>query len=338
MRASIEHILLPLSLFGAVEAAACTSTKATNNTGASACTGVRPRVPWTSLTEDEKNAYIAADLCLINMPSKSKFEGAVTRWDDLQWPHVAQSSAVHFTGAFLPFHRYYMTAHERMIKDECGYTGRMPYWDELADIDDISSSDLWNYFGGNGSGDDHCFTDGPFANLTLRWLTNGSTSDHCLTREFNQTAFEGTKQSNIDKCLAISNYTDAWECYNGGTHTGGHLGVNGTMTDGTLSPGDPVFFLHHSWLDLLFWNWQKEDLPARYYDMGGPDQPTFVANTEQRGLESIWTDYFGDGGNTTTLNHRLNMVDLYPNITIGDVMDLNGDVICSEYLSAEEAG
>jgi tyrosinase len=83
--------------------------------------------PRTSLTSDEKDAYIAADLCLINAPSKLGIEGAVTRWDDLQWPHVVQSATVHDVGAFLPFHRYYMTAHERLIKDECGYTGRMPY-------------------------------------------------------------------------------------------------------------------------------------------------------------------------------------------------------------------
>lgn len=50
----------------------------------------------TSLTEDEKNAYIAADLCLINAPSKLNITGAVTRWDDIQWPHVVQTATVHF--------------------------------------------------------------------------------------------------------------------------------------------------------------------------------------------------------------------------------------------------
>lgn len=44
------------------------------------------------------------------------------------------------------------------------------------------------------------------------------------------------------------------------------------------------------------------------------------------------TDYFGDGGNVTTLNHNLWMAGLIPNVTVGDVMDLGGEVICAEYL------
>lgn len=50
----------------------------------------------TSLTQEEKTAYIQADLCLINAPSKGEIPGAVTRWDDLQWPHVVQTDSVHF--------------------------------------------------------------------------------------------------------------------------------------------------------------------------------------------------------------------------------------------------
>lgn len=46
-----------------------------------------------------------------------------------------------------------------------------------------------------------------------------------------------------------------------------------------------------------------------------------------------FTDYFGDNGNITTLNHNLYMTELYPNVTIADVMDLHGDVICSEYIN-----
>ncbi|KAL5374143.1 hypothetical protein DPSP01_012150 [Paraphaeosphaeria sporulosa] len=103
----------------------------------SKCTEIRARVPWTALTSHEKTAYINADFCLINAPAKSGFEGAVTRWDDIQWPHVVQSATVHNVGAFLPFHRYYLTAHEHLIRTECGYTGRMPYCNEFAAVKPI---------------------------------------------------------------------------------------------------------------------------------------------------------------------------------------------------------
>lgn len=43
-------------------------------------------------------------------------------------------------------------------------------------------------------------------------------------------------------------------------------------------------------------------------------------------------DYDGDSGNVTTLNHNLWMVDLISNHTIREVMDLQGDVICAQYV------
>lgn len=43
-------------------------------------------------------------------------------------------------------------------------------------------------------------------------------------------------------------------------------------------------------------------------------------------------DYDGDAGNVTTLNHTLWMVGLIANATVGDVMDLRGDLICAEYV------
>lgn len=130
------------------------------------------------------------------------------------------------------------------------------------------------------------------------------------------------------------------------------------MVDGTLSPGDPVFYLHHAWLDKLWWEWQKLDLPNRYTDMGGtnlpfagtqpggpgaggngtalPSAPGVPKNPSGKiyGTEAAFTDYFNDnGGNITTLNHTIYMAEIYPNLTIADLMDLNGDVVCSEYIN-----
>lgn len=105
------------------------------------------------------------------------------------------------------------------------------------------------------------------------------------------------------------------------------------MGDPTYSPGDPLFYLHHSYLDKLWWEWQKLDYPARLTDMGGPNLPALTPpGTVWPGPEV--TDYFGDGGNTTTLNHVLWMVGLEPNVTIADVMNLNGELICYEYLDS----
>ncbi|KAI0470098.1 amino acid transporter [Xylariaceae sp. FL0804] len=304
----------------------------------SSCAAVGERVPWTNLTATEKSDYIQADLCLMSLPSTSGVEGAVTRWDDLQWPHIIQTITVHNVGAFLPFHRYYMTVHERMVREECGYTGRMAYWDEVGELetlDSIADSELWSteYFGGNGSGDENCITDGPFVNLTLRFNQDGSATEKCLTRIFSQSQFSTAAQDNIDECNAIDNYTEAWDCWSRDPHSAGHGGVGGIMSDATLSPGDPVFYLHHSYLDKLFWEWQNIDIESRLTDMGGPNIPAGENPRRSDYPGPEYTDYFGDGGgNVTTLNHTLFMTGLYANLTIGDVMDLNGAEICAEYL------
>jgi len=119
------------------------------------------------------------------------------------------------------------------------------------------------------------------------------------------------------------------------------------------SPGDPLFWLHHTWLDKVFWDWQARDLPARLTDMGyiniqgpvedvGLPQPFPWEPTWSPPFESLfplpsspreWEIPVGDGGgNVTTLSHVLNMFGVIPNATIRDVMDIRGGLLCYEYL------
>lgn len=41
------------------------------------------------------------------------------------------------------------------------------------------------------------------------------------------------------------------------------------MFDPIASPGDPLFYLHHTWLDKIWADWQVRDLPKRLTEMGG---------------------------------------------------------------------
>lgn len=41
------------------------------------------------------------------------------------------------------------------------------------------------------------------------------------------------------------------------------------MLDPIASPGDPIFYLHHTYLDKVWWGWQALNLPARLSDMTG---------------------------------------------------------------------
>jgi tyrosinase len=78
------------------------------------------------LTNAEKKAYLDAELCLMNTPAELDLRGARTVFDELQSIHVNIAQIAHFVGAFLPFHRYFMWAHEYKLETVCGYTGAQP--------------------------------------------------------------------------------------------------------------------------------------------------------------------------------------------------------------------
>ena len=41
------------------------------------------------------------------------------------------------------------------------------------------------------------------------------------------------------------------------------------MQNPISSPGDPIFYLHHTYLDKLWWTWQSRNLSARLTDISG---------------------------------------------------------------------
>nr|XP_023892036.1 tyrosinase-like protein orsC [Quercus suber] len=56
-----------------------------------------------------------------------------------------------------------------------------------------------------------------------------------------------------------------------GIHAGGHAGTGGDMSDFFASSNDPIFWLHHGMVDLLWTTWQARDPPHRQYALNGTD-------------------------------------------------------------------
>ena len=51
---------------------------------------------------------------------------------------------------------------------------------------------------------------------------------------------------------------------------GGHYGVGGDPEgDFIVSPGDPIFYLHHAQIDRVWWIWQQQDLDTREFAISG---------------------------------------------------------------------
>lgn len=245
-------------LSGLLVAFSCTQAHLVPRQDTETCTSLNRRKSWcvscsnpglntsadlhsrTALTSEEKQAYIEAELCLIDSPPKTgTIEGAITRWDELHYSHIVQTNVVHDTGSFLPWHRLYMRAHEILLQTECNYTGAQPYWDELSTTEDIAAGITFNEsavfdpdtgFGGTGTGDDLCVTDGPFANLTLHMNRTSNYADYCLSRDFSPTSIQNGNSTYVDACFASANYSEAWQCYKSKPHTAGHAAIGGTVS------------------------------------------------------------------------------------------------------------
>ncbi|KAL4866978.1 hypothetical protein BDV12DRAFT_198707 [Aspergillus spectabilis] len=303
------------------------------------CTSLNQRKSWTALTTLEKAEYILAERCLMKHPPVvGTIEGAQTVWDELHHTHIWQGNYIHYVGHFLPWHRYLVRTHELLLQRLCGYTGAQPYWDEVTDwesgpLHEASIFDPVFGFGGDGVGEERCIQDGPFRDATLRMRAGGN-EEYCIGREFNESVFEWASRAHIEECFAIPDYTTAWECYNLYLHSAGHAAVGGVMFNPIESNGDPIFYLHHAYLDRLWWQWQQADPGRRLSDIGGPNVPPqeILGTVGLSAPSPTVVDYAGDAGDTTTLNHVLWVHGMVPNVTIAEVMDLGGDVICAEYL------
>jgi hypothetical protein len=59
----------------------------------------------------------------------------------------------------------------------------------------------------------------------------------------------------------------------------------------------------------------------------------YISSTELNNVTDSLLDYDGDtGGNMTTLNHALSVLELISNRTVADVMDIQGGFLCYNYV------
>jgi tyrosinase len=103
-------------------------------------------------------------------------------------------------------------------------------------------------------------------------------------------------------------------------HAGGHWAIGesfGQITDLFISPSDPLFFLHHSNIDRVFWSWQTRKLPDRFRDMSGP---------------LVFGDYNNEVAGNTTLTYILDLGAVNINRTVEKVMDIQGGTLCYDYI------
>ncbi|KAJ7621286.1 tyrosinase, partial [Roridomyces roridus] len=302
------------------------------------------------LSNEQKSEFITAVQCLQRLPGKSNgHQGAKTRFDDFQALHVLMSQKVHLLGQFLPWHRRILNVFEMALRQECGYQGSIPYWDWSRDVDSglpLSESPVFDAvygFGGNGvdvpnyagqfgnltllssagwvppDSGGGCVPDGPFASYQLNVGPGTNVTSHCLQRAINDELrgfLSGEKVGEVMQQPTFETFRVQLEgapvTETMRLHDGGHNIVGGEMADNFSSPGDPLFYLHHAFLDKLWWEWVGINFTARIDDISGRTmaQLPYV---------------------NVTMDFELDMMMLAPTVTIREVMDTRNPLLCYIY-------
>ncbi|KAJ9149647.1 Tyrosinase central domain-containing protein [Coniochaeta hoffmannii] len=192
---------------------------------------------------------------------------------------------------------------------------------------------------GTGSG---CVTTGPFGAPTVRlgpvampnYGNTNSTSVadplgdnlRCLKRDLNSAVaakyssfYNSTslilESADVENFQAIMQGDPRYVTGDLGVHGGGHFTIGGDPgSDPFISPGDPVFYLHHSQVDRLYWIWQNLDWPNRQNVFGTSTFLSFPPTTN------------------VTLNDNIDLGVLTTPIPIKNLMDtIGGTPLCYVY-------
>ncbi|KAJ5644069.1 domain di-copper centre [Penicillium longicatenatum] len=105
------------------------------------------RKEWGEMAPAERINYTDAVLCLQRLPPHlptAKYPGVRSRFDDFVATHINYTLHVHYSGLFLPWHRQFLWLWEKAVREECGYTGHLPYWNWPLWANDLANSPLFD--------------------------------------------------------------------------------------------------------------------------------------------------------------------------------------------------
>ena len=189
------------------------------------------RRDYRDLTQAERDQFVAA-LYFV------KANGKVEEYAVLHNSHFSHG---HNNGGFLPWHREFIRRFEQELRV---YDPRvsLPYW--FSPTDNATDGPLW--------------ADDFLGQFDAAWN---------LDRNLGGGTLPGTGPLNT--ALGKGSYGDFWEDLEDNVHDDPHGWVGGEMNSG-FSPRDPAFFLHHTYIDMVFAQWQLRNPGQGYEQDGGP--------------------------------------------------------------------
>jgi len=278
-------------------------------TARATCSNPRVRQEWDSYSDSDRQAFVSAIRCLMTRGPSGQFSQSKSRYEDLVALHQTLTPNVHGNSKFLIWHRYYLYTFEQLLRDECGFDRNLPWWDETRYSGRFAQSSIFSdqWFGGiNANG--NCITNGQFANLAINVGPEDRNELHCLARNNDDSKTANTNQQMVDGCNAQTSYSAMAGCSEGGAHAHGHNGIGAVMQDTWASPADPIFWLHHAFIDRNFRIWQNRD-SARVNNIDGTDA----------------------AGNRLTLDTTVNVYGIRPDVRIRDILDTTSTTLCYKY-------
>lgn len=297
------------------------------STVAAQCTQPIVRREWNQLSTADKTQYVAAAKASAKSLTGSLRPGEMSLYDFVA-DHTQAAGVTHGNAQFYPFHRAMLYLWETTLAAN-GWTGGVVYWDWSAVSQNWWQADVFKYFGAKSRSSDNCVVDGQFAiglykvspnpafGSFARDLKGGDTS--CLRR----CGYPGTTLDTPEAIAATNLRARDYSQFRGddstGYHANAHIYIGGEKCDmGNFfsSPNDPIFFLHHAFVDKTWWKWQML-CPEYLNDYEGamvvsPATPSGVASLQQ-------------------------ILDGWGGLTVQQMMDTqNGNPLCYTY--SESAG
>ncbi|KNE57671.1 hypothetical protein AMAG_04532 [Allomyces macrogynus ATCC 38327] len=229
------------------------------------CANKRLRKEIRDLSRAELRAFQAAMVKLHD-------NGAIARYTQLHKKHL---TLAHFNPSFLPFHRISLKGfEEELVAASNGVLTGLPYWDSTADAAHPEQSVVLSpaFMGSGNLGQRGCIRDGPFAGIKRE---NGT----CVERKMQPGPWKSDKDL-VDKINRLhSGDYDRWEYFvERGPHFVIHSMIGGDMALLPTSSNDPIFYVHHAFIDYLWTTFQLKT-PAAFTAYNGTVNGTvYTAN------------------------------------------------------------
>ncbi len=238
------------------------------------------RINHRHMSRDKKDVLINAILLLKNEVESVLRPGRQMRYDDYVQVHRSAMGGPgafmpmpHRSPLFFPWHRVFLRQFEQDLQRAVGDTSlTLPFWDWS--MEGPSNPFTPGFIGGNGdAAQNQRVTSGIFASERGRFdvrVWDLESGDGGLRRELGSEPGAHLPDSEqVLTALAKTPYSpgpDSWVNYcEGILHDPVHRWVGGNMSMST-SPNDPVFFLHHCYLDLLWERWKRQHPTSAPYE------------------------------------------------------------------------